>query len=564
VGYFTTGYVDFDANPQGIERVSMITRWRLEPKTGDEEKYKQGILVEPRAPIVFYIDPATPKKWIPYLIQGVNDWQVAFEKAGWKNAIMAKTAPVNDSTWSLEGAGYSAIVYKPSDIMNASGPHVNDPRSGEILETHVNWYHNVMTLLRNWYFIQASPNDPRARKMQFDDSLMGKLIRFVSSHEIGHTLGLRHNFGSSSTVPVEKLRDKKWVEENGHTPSIMDYARFNYVAQPEDNISEKGIFPRIGDYDKWAIEWGYRWFPELKTADDEKPVLNKWIIEKVGSNNRLMFGTESDLNDPRLQNEDLGNDAMKAGSYGIKNLQRIVPNLLEWTKEPNEGYTNTRVMYSEVVNQFDRYMGHVTKNIGGINTTPKSVEETGDVIAFVSKARQKEAMSFLQQQLFTTPQWLMDKKIFSKTGTADMNTVSMLQFSTLNRVMSSSTLDKLIQFEANDPAHAYTAMEMMNDLKKGIWSELPAHKPVDIYRRNLQKMYAEKLSTMLKPSISQSPGGQSGGLTKINDAVSVIKGHTRSLAAEIKNELPHVKDAATRLHLQDVLDRLNDALDPKS
>jgi hypothetical protein len=264
VGYFATGYTDFDANPQGIKKVSMITRWRLEPKAEDIEKYKRGELVEPKKPIVFYIDPATPKKWVPYLIQGVNDWQVAFEKAGWKNAIIAKEAPVNDSTWSIDDAGHSAIIYKPSDIANASGPHVHDPRSGEILETHVNWYHNVMSLVHNWYFVQAAAVDPRARKMQFDDELMGQLIRFVSSHEVGHTLGLRHNFGSSSTVPVEKLRDKAWVEANGHTPSIMDYARFNYVAQPEDSISEKGLFPRIGEYDKWAIEWGYRWFPDIK------------------------------------------------------------------------------------------------------------------------------------------------------------------------------------------------------------------------------------------------------------------------------------------------------------
>ncbi|MGZ8538222.1 MAG: zinc-dependent metalloprotease, partial [Flavisolibacter sp.] len=247
VGYFATGYTDFDANPQGVEQIRMITRWRLEPKPQDVDKYMRGELVEPQKQIVYYIDPATPKKWIPYLIAGVNDWNVAFEKAGWKNAITSKLAPTNDPSWSLEGAGYSAIVYKPSDVANASGPHVHDPRSGEILESHINWYHNVMDLLHNWYFIQTAAVDPTARSMRFPDSLMGQLIRFVSSHEVGHTLGLRHNYGSSSTVPVENLRNKAWVEANGHTPSIMDYARFNYVAQPEDNISQKGLFPRIGD-----------------------------------------------------------------------------------------------------------------------------------------------------------------------------------------------------------------------------------------------------------------------------------------------------------------------------
>ena len=559
VGYFATGYIDFDADPQGVKRISMITRWRLEPKEQDIEKYKRGELVEPQKPIVFYVDPATPKKWVPYLIQGVNDWNVAFEKAGWKNAIVAKEAPVGDPNWSIDDARHSAIVYKPSDIPNASGPHVHDPRSGEILETHINWYHNVMSLLRNWYFIQTAAVDPRARKMKFDDELMGQLIRFVSSHEVGHTLGLRHNYGSSATVPVEKLRDKKWVEEHGHTPSIMDYARFNYVAQPEDNISEKGLFPRIGDYDKWAIEWGYRWLPELKTPEQEKAYLNKWTIANISKDNRLVFGTESDPNDPRQQNEDLGDNAMVAGLYGIKNLKRILPNLLEWTKEPNEGYGNARTMYNELTAQFNRYMGHVTKNIGGIITTPRTVEEGAPVFEFVPKARQKEAMQFLQQQLFTTPKWLLDKKLFSLAGAGDMNTISSLQSSVLNRLLSGSTIDKLIQFEAYDASKAYTATEMLNDLKKGIWSELRTSQSVDIYRRNLQKLYAEKLMALIKPaapSVPVNPFVPPAGLSKTSDALSIVKGHVKSLAAEIKRVLPLVKDTQTKLHLQDVYDRL--------
>src|SRR4029078_11150413 len=282
IGYFTVGYTDFDSNPQGVESVQLIKRWRLEPKDEDMEKYKRGELVEPKKQIVFYIDPATPKKWVPYLIEGVNDWNLAFEKAGFKNAIVAKAAPTKkeDPEWSLEDARFSAIVYKPSDVANASGPSISDPRSGEIMESHINWYHNVMELLQNWYMIQASPSDTPARKMVFSDELMGQLIRFVSSHEVGHTLGLRHNFGSSSSVPVEKLRNTAWVDANGHTPSIMDYARFNYVAQPEDNISPVGLFPRIGDYDKWAIEWGCRRFYEFKTPEAEKGKLNQWAREK--------------------------------------------------------------------------------------------------------------------------------------------------------------------------------------------------------------------------------------------------------------------------------------------
>ncbi|TMI85887.1 MAG: DUF5117 domain-containing protein, partial [Bacteroidetes bacterium] len=321
VGYFNVGYVDYDANPQGVESISVVQRWRLEPKDEDMEKYKRGELVEPKKQIVYYIDPATPKKWIPYLMLGVNDWQVAFEKAGFKNAIVAKVAPTwrEDSTWSLDDARNSAIVYKPSDIANASGPRISDPRSGEIMESHINWYHNVMELIHDWYMIQAGPNDPKARKMLYDDELMGQLIRFVSSHEVGHTLGLRHNFGSSSSVPVENLRNKAWVEANGHTPSIMDYARFNYVAQPEDNISEVGLFPRIGDYDKWAIQWGYKLFPQFKSAEEEQGYLNRWVIDSL-KNRRLWWGDgESNQDDPRSQTEDLSNDAVKASMYGIKN-----------------------------------------------------------------------------------------------------------------------------------------------------------------------------------------------------------------------------------------------------
>lgn len=372
IGYYTRSYTDFDANPQGVKQIEMVTRWRLEPKEEDIEKYKRGELVEPKKPIIYYIDPATPGKWVPYLIQGVNDWQSAFEKAGFKNAIQAKMAPKNmeDSTWSLEDARYSAIVYKPSNVENASGPNVHDPRSGEILESHINWYHNVMNLLRNWYFTQTAAVDPRARNIKFDDELMGQLIRFVSSHEVGHTLGLRHNFGSSSTVPVEKLRDKSWVEANGHTPSIMDYSRFNYVAQPEDNISPTGLYSRIGEYDKWAIEWGYKWLPQAKSADEEVPILNKLTIDRL-KNKRLWFGTESNADDPHSQSEDLGDNAMKAGFYGIKNLQRIVPNLISWTKTENEDYKNLSERYNSVVDQFGRYMGHVTKNVGGIYEIPK-------------------------------------------------------------------------------------------------------------------------------------------------------------------------------------------------
>ena len=571
VGYFATGYTDFDVNPQGIEKVAVITRWRLDPEPQDVEKYMRGELVEPANPIVYYIDPATPRKWVPYLIQGVNDWQAAFEKAGFKNAIMAKPAPLNDPSWSIENARYSAIVYKPSDVANASGPHVHDPRSGEILESHINWYHNVMNLVRNWYLIQAAAVDPRARTIKFPDSLMGQLIRFVSSHEVGHTLGLRHNYGSSSSVPVENLRNKAWVEANGHTPSIMDYARFNYVAQPEDNISEKGLFPRIGDYDKWAIEWGYRWFPQAKTPEAEVPILNKLTMEKL-KDKRLWFGTEVDPDDPRGQNEDLGDNAMKAGAYGIKNLQRIIVKLPEWTKEANKDYTSLDELYGQVVTQFGRYMGHAAKNIGGIMTTPKTVEQPGVVLEYVSKAKQKEAMSFLQDQLFKTPKWLVNSNIINYTGDNKLTTISNAQDQVLTRLLGANTFSKLLRFEA-ESANAYTANEMITDLRKGILSELRTHQPIDIYRRNLQKSFIEKLISIVNPpadniftlaTTTRSSGGTPVTFSKTNDAISIAKMQLRSIASEISTALPAFKDVTSRAHLQDVSDRITEALDPKN
>lgn len=567
VGYFATGYVDFDANPQGVKSITLARRWRLEPKPEDVAKYKRGELVEPQKPIIYYIDPSTPKKWIPYLIQGVNDWQVAFEKAGFKNAIMAKMPPTKDedSTWSLEDARYSAIVYKPSDVPNASGPNVQDPRSGEILESHINWYHNVMKLVHDWYMVQTAAVDTRARKMVFDDELMGQLIRFVSSHEVGHTIGLRHNFGSSSTVPVEKLRDKAWVEANGHTPSIMDYARFNYVAQPEDNITEKGLFPRISDYDMWAIEWGYRWY-DTKTAEEDKATLNTLTIEKLKNPRNWWGDGETWGDDPRSQTEDLGDNAMKASTYGVKNLQRILPNLYDWTKQQGEGYDDYQNMYGQVIGQFGRYIGHVSRYIGGLERTPKTVEQEGAIYGFTSKAKQKDAMKWLQDNVFTTPKWVIDSRYTSLTNQAPQTVISSLQSRALSTMFSGNTAAKLSRFEAEKPAEAYTIVEMMTDLRKGIFSELAAKKPVDIFRRSLQKDFAERLISLLAPPAAPqqiAPGitiQVGGGASATSDLLSVAKAQLKTLQAEIKAALPVTTDSATKMHLSDLNDRIERAL----
>jgi Met-zincin/Domain of unknown function (DUF5117)/Domain of unknown function (DUF5118) len=569
VGYFSNSYADYDANPQGVKEISMIARWRLEPKPEDMEKYKRGELVEPAKQIVYYIDPTTPKKWVPYLIQGINDWQGAFETAGFKNAIVGKEAPTyaQDSTWSMEDARNSGVIYKPSPVQNAYGPSTTDPRSGEIIESHIGWFHNVMLLLRNWYMVQAAAIDPRARKMVFDDELMGQLIRFVSSHEVGHTLGLPHNFGSSGCVPVENLRNKAYVEANGHTPSIMDYARFNYVAQPEDNIAPAGIYPRIGVYDKWSIEWGYKYLPEAKTAEDEVPILDK-MIEAKASDKRYYYGRQGQPDDPRDQSEALGDNAMKASTYGIKNLQRILPNLMNWTKMPNDDYANFKDMYSEIVFQLRRYVGHVCYNFGGVYETYKKNSQVGNVYEYVSKATQKEAVDFLNKQIFTTPTWLINKDAAEKTGVNFSTTILGVQEGALARMLSTTTMNKMLNAEAALGNVAYTVNDLLSDLKQTVFTELSTRKPIDIYRRNLQKAYVERLGALINPppvsGITFTFGNATPQLdTKKSDILSFLKGNAKELKALADAASASSADKATKYHLQDISDRLGKILNPK-
>jgi hypothetical protein len=569
VGYFGTSYTDFDANPQGVKDINLIGRWRLEPKPEDMEKYKRGELVEPIKPIIFYIDPTTPEKWVPYLISGVNDWQVAFEQAGFKNAIFGKRPPTKeeDSTWSMEDARNSGVIYKPSSVENAYGPSTLDPRSGEIMESHIGWFHNVMKLLRDWYMIQAGAIDPRANKMVFDDELMGQLIRFVSSHEVGHTLGLPHNFGSSSSVPVENLRNKAWVEANGHTPSIMDYARFNYVAQPEDHIGPAGIYPRIGEYDKWSIEWGYKLIPEAATSEEEVPFLDKWIEAKA-SDKRYYYGRQGQPDDPRDQSECIGDNAMVASTYGIKNLKRILPNLPNWTKMPNEAYENMGDMYNQLVTQLRRYVGHVCYNFGGVYETLKKNDQAGAVYEYVSKATQKEAMDFVNKQVLITPTWLISKDISDKTNTNFGAIILSLQEAALNKMLNTNTMGKMLNAESANGAAAYAVNDLLTDLKQNVFTELGSKKPIEIYRRNLQKAYVERLNTLINPPAAT--GNANAGYaapqavdTKKSDLLSYLKGHSRELKAAVDAAAVGMTDKTTKYHLQDLSDRLKNILDPK-
>jgi len=530
VGYFADSYEEFSDDQQTVKRKNFITRWRLEPKAEDVEKMKRGELVEPKKQIVYYIDPATPKQWRKYLIQGVQDWNVAFEEAGFKNAITAKEWP-NDSTMSLEDARYSVIRYLASDIENAYGPNVHDPRSGEIIESHIGWFHNVMSLVHDWYMIQAGCIDKRADKMKFDDELMGQLIRFVSSHEVGHTLGLRHNMGASSATPVDSLRNKKWVEANGHTASIMDYARFNYVAQPEDNISEAGIFPRINDYDKWAIKWGYMLLPNCKNEEEEKLELNKLTIKQLAKSRRYWFGGEGYDNDPRAQTEDLGDDAMKASDYGIMNLKRIVKKLPEWTYEEGDQGDNLNRIYNNVISQYIRYVGHVGKNIGGTYTNYKSVEQQGNIYTAEEKSRQLRAMTWFNNNVFTEPTWLIAEKYMTRINDNPEAELYPIVRSCLGRLVSTNLFNNLC--DHSNAANTYLPAEYEKDLINMTFKETISGGKVTSYRRYLQQ-------ALVSMAISEWQNGTNqSGNTYMYDMLSTIR--TRINAA-------HPSDADTRAH----------------
>ena len=548
VGYFADGYTQFSDEQQAVERVRFIARWRLEARPEDVEKQKRGELVEPVKPIVYYIDPATPKQWRPYLIAGVNDWQKAFEQAGWKNAIRAEEWPEDNPDMSMEDARFSVIRYLASSTANAYGPNVHDPRSGEILESHIGWYHNVMTLVHDWYQVQVGAVDPRARSFKYDDELMGDLIRFVSSHEVGHTLGLRHNMGSSSFTPVEKLRDKEWVEKHGHTVSIMDYARFNYVAQPEDGIGKDGLYPRINDYDKWAIEYGYK-PTEFKTPKEDHLYWNKVIIERLKDHPELWFGGEGTDSDPRAQREDLGDDAVAASNYGIANLKRIIGKLPEWNAEEADQYENLSRMYTSLTGQYNRYLGHVSANIGGRFVTNHSIEQAGvDKYAPVPKERQKRALNWLNDNLFRKPSWLVAEPwIFNLTDRPDTYLYTLV-----NNVVSASNLlniQKLSRMEqfTTYGSDNYSPQEYLDDLAGMIFEELYKGRATDSYRRYLQRRYVTVALEVVNSPAAETTDGRTlllgqlldiqkkAGKAKSSDAAT--HAHWQSLAKQIEKGL---------------------------
>jgi len=550
VSYFSVSRTNYSSDEQRAATERFITKWRLEPS--DIDAFKRGELVKPKKQIVYYIDPATPEKWRPYIKQGVNDWQKAFEKAGFKNAIIAKDPPSKeeDPDWSPEDVRYSVIRYITTDIQNAQGPHVHDPRTGEILESDILWYHNIMRLLRNWALTQTGAINPDVRAVNFKDEVMGELIRFVSAHEVGHTLGLPHNMGSSVAYPVDSLRSKTFTDTHGTAPSIMDYARFNYVAQPEDGVTS--IYPAIGEYDDWSIIYGYRPILEANSAEEERAVLNRWIKERAGDPT-MRFGQQQFRTiDPSSQTEDLGDDAMKASAYGIANLKKIIPNLIEWSAEEGEGYAQLKEMYDASIGQYRRYMGHVANNVGGVYEYRKSSEEDGVVYSHVPKEKQRAAVTFLIQELFKTPSWVVDQDILARVeNTGVVERIRGMQSRTLSSLFDKDRLNRLVENEVLNGSKAFTCLDLFTQIKNGIWSELKSGQLPDAYRRNLQRAWIDQMEALMKLE---------GAKYNQSDLKAMARGNLTDIKGFLKSILKKEKRQMYRYHYEDAMKRIEKIL----
>ena len=545
VGFFTTSFQDFaDVRNHQVEDVQYITRWRLEKKDPAAD------ISEAKKPIVYYIGREVPAKWRPFIKKGVEMWQPAFEKAGFKNAIVAKDAPTvrEDPDWDAEDARYSTIRWLPATIENAMGPHVHDPRTGEILEADILVYHNILKLIRDWYFIQASPNDPKAQTLPLSDDLIGECLAYVIAHEVGHTLGFPHNMKASSAYTVPQLRDKEFTAKNGTEASVMDYGRFNYVAQPGDNAT---LIPKIGPYDFFAVEWGYKDLKGATSYEKEKAELDTIVARQI-KDATLRFGDPNASEDPSQQTEDLGSDAIAATELGLKNLDRVAGYLVKATSKKGEDYDLLQNMYTQLLSQRNRELGHVANIVGGSVKNNLYFGDGDKVFETVAGEQQKKAVAFLLANAFKTPTALITPDIVQRleaNGAADR--ILNGQTSLLGNLLSDQRFKRMAEQATREPSTSYAPVSLMDDLTGGIFGELKdSNVTIDLYRRNLQRTYVSRLISAVQqdsPS-TDMPALSRGSLVKILGDIAGVNGNA--------------KDETTKMHLADLKARIGQALEP--
>ena len=549
VGWFTMSQVDYSSDKLKADRKTYLRRWRMEPS--DPAAYARGELVEPVKPIVYYVDPATPKKFVPYFIQGIEDWQEAFEAAGFKNAIVAREAPTpeEDPDWSAEDARYSTVRYVASETRNAVGPSVSDPRSGEIIESDIIWYHNHLRSYRNRYLLETGGANPSARTLDTPDEEIGEMMRRVISHEIGHALGLPHNMKASYAYPTDSLRSATFTQKWGLATTIMDYTRYNYVAQPGD----EGVrwVRMLGPYDIYAINFGYRVIPDARTPEAELPTLRRWIAEKENDPVYLFGGRNSF--DPSSQTESVGDDPIRASDYGLANLKRVAPNLAGWTATPGEGYADLDELYGELLGVFSRYAGHVVANVGGVYELRKLTDEPGFSYTQTPSAEQKASVAWLGANVFQTPDWLIREEITRNIGPDGvMEKIRRLQERQLGNLLRKDRLDRLVEQEVMNGEAAYPLTTMLRDLRGEIWGEVSTAGAIDGYRRNLQRSHVAMLTKLME--------ADAGKRTDVSAAVRAELNAIRSLA---KTSAGRYRAGINRAHLQDVAAMIGDFLEAK-
>lgn len=570
VGFKSDDYAVFSDQQQKVDKRRYIIKNRLEIRPEDLNRYKAGKLVEPKEPLVYYIDPATPKQYRKYMIAGINNWDEAFKSAGFKNAIIGKEWPENDKSMDLEDGRFRVIRYMPSATPFFDNNQIADPRTGEVVQTYIGWSHSQVKTLHDWYMVQAGATDAGARNMKFSEELMGALITAEISRTIGFTLGLTENLGSSSTIPLERLRDKNWLANHPFNNSIMDYTHYNFVAQPGDMVPRKGLIPQIGAYDKWAIKWGYSYTGTTDFEQDKKIRL-KWINENVKPGSGLLYANQpagakpADITDPSAQWEDLSSNPVKAAEYGIKNLKYVMSNLVKWTTTDENTYYNTSDIYYILVNQYSFFMRHAFSQIGGVTEDIKSINQAGDVYAPVPKATQRAAVAFLNKEVFNTPDWMMNAEVLNKfRKPAKKEEVTKMQEDAIFYLVSTARLFRMNAVTMRyGKEKAYTVDEMLNDLRKGLFAEVQNHQLVDGNKRYLQKSAITYLLKALAEG-EQLPDPTKDGLIAGTDVPVVLRSQLNAIMEQCKAAVPAYKDPVMVSHLKYISEKINNALNPKN